>query len=58
MHFGDIEEGPLHVSPVFRHFLGGWMAHVPEVMPSSLPRSTPISVCGWLVGPHSDCLVL
>ena len=48
---GDIEEGPLHVSPVFRHFLGGWMAHVPEVMPSSLPRSTPISVSRTARGP-------
>lgn len=34
---GDIEEGPIRVSPAFRHFLGGWMAHVPEVMPFFAP---------------------
>jgi len=34
---GDLEEGPLHVSPVFRHFLGGWMAHVGDVMPFFAP---------------------
>ncbi|CAN5173596.1 glutamine synthetase family protein [soil metagenome] len=34
---GDIEEGPIEVSPVFRHFLGGWMAHVEEVMPFFAP---------------------
>ncbi len=34
---GDIEEGPIQVSAVFRHFLGGWMAHVPEVMPFFAP---------------------
>ncbi|MGI8517266.1 MAG: glutamine synthetase family protein [Acidimicrobiia bacterium] len=34
---GDIEEGPIHVSSVFRHFLGGWMAHVEEVMPFFAP---------------------
>ena len=34
---GDMEEGPLHVSSVFRHFLGGWMHHIPEVMPFLAP---------------------
>jgi glutamine synthetase len=34
---GEIEEGPLHVSDVFRHFLGGWMTHIPEVMPFLAP---------------------
>jgi glutamine synthetase len=34
---GDIEEGPVHVSPVFRHVLGGWMSHVNEVMPFFAP---------------------
>ena len=34
---GDVAEGPISVSPAFRHFLGGWMAHVPEVMPFLAP---------------------
>ena len=34
---GDIDVGPVHVSPVFRHFLGGWMARVPELMPFFAP---------------------
>ena len=34
---GDLEEGPAHVSPVFRYFLGGWMAHISEVMPFFAP---------------------
>lgn len=29
---GDTEFGPVHGSDVFRWFLGGWMAHVPELM--------------------------
>jgi glutamine synthetase len=34
---GDIDAGPVRVSPVFRHFLGGWMAHVAELMPFFAP---------------------
>jgi glutamine synthetase len=34
---GEIEEGPVKVSPAFRHFLGGWMSHVHEVMPFFAP---------------------
>lgn len=34
---GDEQMGPVKCSPVFRHFLGGWMAHVPEVMPFYAP---------------------
>ncbi len=34
---GDIDAGPVQVSPVFRHFLGGWMAHVAELMPFFAP---------------------
>jgi glutamine synthetase len=34
---GKIDVGPVHVSPVFRHFLGGWMGHVPELMPLFAP---------------------
>ena len=29
---GDLQEGPARCSETFRHFLGGWMAHAPEVM--------------------------
>jgi len=29
---GDVELGPVRASDVFRWFLGGWMAHAPEVM--------------------------
>ncbi|MEZ4703145.1 MAG: glutamine synthetase family protein [Rhodothermales bacterium] len=29
---GDERLGPVSCSPVFRWFLGGWMAHVPELM--------------------------
>ncbi|MAB79317.1 MAG: glutamine synthetase [Planctomycetes bacterium] len=29
---GDRELGPIRCSDVFRHFLGGWMAHTPDVM--------------------------
>lgn len=29
---GDIALGPVAASDVFRHFLGGWMAHLPELM--------------------------
>lgn len=28
---GDESLGPLRVSPLFRWFLGGWMAHLPEI---------------------------
>jgi glutamine synthetase len=34
---GDLDAGPVHVSPVFRHFLGGWMRHVGELMPFFAP---------------------
>lgn len=34
---GDEQMGPVKCSPAFRHFLGGWMAHVPEVMPFYAP---------------------
>lgn len=34
---GDLEAGPAHVSQVFRYFLGGWMAHVSELMPFFAP---------------------
>ncbi len=34
---GDVDAGPVHVSPVFKHFLGGWMARVPELMPFFAP---------------------
>ncbi len=29
---GDREIGPVHCSETFKYFLGGWMAHVPELM--------------------------
>jgi glutamine synthetase len=34
---GDTDIGPVQVSPVFQHFLGGWMAHVHELMPFFAP---------------------
>lgn len=34
---GDNECGPVRCSEVFRHFLGGWIAHVPDVMPFYAP---------------------
>ncbi len=34
---GSLDAGPVHVSPVFRHFLGGWMSHIPELMPFLAP---------------------
>jgi glutamine synthetase len=34
---GEIDAGPVHVSSVFQHFLGGWMARVPELMPFFAP---------------------
>jgi glutamine synthetase len=34
---GDLPAGPVEVSPVFRHFLGGWMMHVNELMPFFAP---------------------
>ncbi|MFV2067222.1 MAG: glutamine synthetase family protein [Pirellulales bacterium] len=29
---GDTRLGPIECSPAFRHFLGGWMTHLPELM--------------------------
>jgi len=34
---GDQKVGRASVSPVFRHFLGGWIQHVPDVMPLYAP---------------------
>ena len=34
---GEMDAGPVHVSSVFKHFLGGWMARVPELMPFFAP---------------------
>ncbi len=34
---GDKEFGPVRCSDVFRWFLGGWIAHVPDVMPFYAP---------------------
>ena len=34
---GDEQLGPVSCSSHFRHFLGGWMAHVPDVMPFYAP---------------------
>lgn len=34
---GDNEFGPVKCSEAFRHFLGGWIAHVPDVMPFYAP---------------------
>lgn len=34
---GDNELGPVKCSDIFRWFLGGWMAHVPDVMPFYAP---------------------
>lgn len=34
---GDEALGPIQCSPLFRHFLGGWIAHVEEVMPFYAP---------------------
>jgi glutamine synthetase len=34
---GDHQFGPVQCSDEFRYFLGGWMAHVPEVMPFYAP---------------------
>ena len=34
---GDQKIGRASVSPVFRHFLGGWIQHVPDVMPLYAP---------------------
>ncbi len=34
---GDEQFGPVKCSDTFRHFLGGWMAHVPDVMPFYAP---------------------
>ena len=34
---GDNPFGPVKCSDTFRHFLGGWMAHVPDVMPFYAP---------------------
>ena len=37
---GDIKLGPLRVSPVFRHFLGGWMAHARAITAFFAPYPT------------------
>lgn len=34
---GDEQLGPVRCSPLFRHFLGGWIAHAPEMMPFYAP---------------------
>lgn len=34
---GEDELGPVKASPIFRHFLGGWMAHAKEMMPFYAP---------------------
>jgi len=34
---GNEHIGPLHVSPVFRWFLGGWIAHIHEIFPFYAP---------------------
>jgi glutamine synthetase len=34
---GELDAGPVQVSSVFKHFLGGWMARVPELMPFFAP---------------------
>lgn len=34
---GENEFGPVKCSDTFRYFLGGWMAHVPDVMPFYAP---------------------
>ena len=34
---GDQEFGPVKCSDIFRWFLGGWIAHVPDVMPFYAP---------------------
>ncbi|RMF94176.1 MAG: glutamine synthetase [Nitrospinota bacterium] len=37
---GDEPIGPLHASPLFRWFLGGWMAHLREIFPFYAPYPT------------------
>lgn len=37
---GKQELGPLHVSQIFRWFLGGWMAHIHELFPFFAPYPT------------------
>ena len=34
---GDNEFGPVKCSDIFKYFLGGWIAHVPDVMPFYAP---------------------
>jgi glutamine synthetase len=34
---GDEQLGPVRCSPLFRHFLGGWIARAPEMMPFYAP---------------------
>jgi glutamine synthetase len=34
---GDEAFGPVHASPLFRWFLGGWMAHIREIYPFYAP---------------------
>jgi len=37
---GDEHLGPIHASPIFRWFLGGWMAHLREIFPFYAPYPT------------------
>jgi glutamine synthetase len=37
---GDARIGRLHVSPLFRWFLGGWMAHIRDIFPFYAPYPT------------------
>jgi glutamine synthetase len=37
---GDEAFGPVHASPLFRWFLGGWMAHIRELYPFYAPYPT------------------
>jgi glutamine synthetase len=37
---GEEEFGPVHASPLFRYFLGGWMAHIREIYPFYAPYPT------------------
>ncbi|MGN6183439.1 MAG: glutamine synthetase family protein [Thermoanaerobaculia bacterium] len=37
MFAGDDALGPIHCSPIFRWFLGGWMSHIRELFPFYAP---------------------
>ncbi len=37
---GDEEIGPIHASPIFRWFLGGWMSHIREIFAFYAPYPT------------------